>query len=93
METHEAPFGQFLHTAITGESAATHYYGEPFFHWIAKSPELVGVQNAAMATFAQGLRASMFDNYALSWGKPLHHGEHPVLLPCSHHSAGTMPAE
>ena len=35
METHYAPFGEFLHTAITGESAATHHSGEPFFDWIA----------------------------------------------------------
>jgi hypothetical protein len=48
----------------------THYapFGEPFFDWIAKSPELVGIQNRAMATVTQGLRAGMFDNYTLPEG-------------------------
>ena len=68
METHYAPFGVFLHTAVTGESAATHCYGEPFFDWISKSPELVRVTNAAMAAVTQALRAGMFDNYTLPEG-------------------------
>jgi hypothetical protein len=68
METHYAPFAELLHTARTGEGAAAHHYGEPFFDWIAKSPELVGIQNRAMATVTQGLRAGMFDGYTLPGG-------------------------
>ena len=38
METHYEPFGQLIHTARTGEAAATHFYGEPFFNWLARDP-------------------------------------------------------
>ena len=38
METHYAPFGEFLHTAMTGEDAAAHYYGMGFMDWSASSP-------------------------------------------------------
>ena len=31
METHYGPFGDLLHTALTGEPAFTRYYGRPFF--------------------------------------------------------------
>jgi hypothetical protein len=63
METHYAPFGEFLHTAMTGENAANYHYGEPFFDWITQFPSLVEIQNRAMAAVTAGLRAGMFDNY------------------------------
>jgi hypothetical protein len=68
METHYAPFGQLLHTAVTGETAATYHYGEPFFDWLSKNPTMVEVQNRAMAVVTNGLRTGMFDGYALPPG-------------------------
>jgi hypothetical protein len=32
METHYAPFGELVHT---GQPAAGHLYGQPFFAWLA----------------------------------------------------------
>jgi len=69
METHYAPFGELLHTAMTGENAATYHYGEPFFDWITQFPALVDVQNRAMASVTQGLRAGMFEGYTLPEGR------------------------
>jgi hypothetical protein len=68
METHYAPFGDLLHTAMTGEPAATHHYREPFFDWISRSPDLVELQNHAMGNVTRGLRAGMFDDYSLPPG-------------------------
>jgi DNA-binding Lrp family transcriptional regulator len=50
METHYASFGDLLHTLRTGEPAATHHLGKPFFDWIAENPRLAELQNAGMAT-------------------------------------------
>jgi len=49
MKTHYGPFGELAHTVRTGETAATRYYGQPFFDWISPQPTLVGLQNHAMA--------------------------------------------
>ena len=68
METHYAAFGDLLHTATTGEPAATHHYREPFFDWISKYPSLVEVQNNAMGNVTRGVRAGMFDGYLLPPG-------------------------
>jgi len=68
METHYAPFGELLRTATTGESAATHYYGKPFFDWISEIPELAEVMTGAMASITTALRAGMFDGYSLPDG-------------------------
>jgi hypothetical protein len=38
-ETHCAPFGDLTHTIRTGQPAAEHYYGEPFFAWLSHHPE------------------------------------------------------
>ena len=35
METHYAPFGELVHTVRTGQPAAGHLYGQPFFAWLA----------------------------------------------------------
>jgi hypothetical protein len=69
MQTHYAPFGELLHTVTTGEVAATHFYGKPFFNWISGFPDLVEVQNRAMAGVTRGLRAGMFDGYSLPEGE------------------------
>jgi len=69
METHYAPFGELLHTAMTGENAATQHYGKPFFDWISGFPELVELQSRTMANVTNGLRAGMFDGYSLPEGR------------------------
>jgi hypothetical protein len=68
METHYAPFGDLLHTALTGENAATRYYGQPFFDWIYADAEKVEVQNRAFANATNSLRAGMFEGYRLPEG-------------------------
>jgi predicted transcriptional regulator len=68
METHYGPFGDLLHTALTGETAATRYYGQPFFDWISADPERVEVQNRAFANITTGLRGEMFEGYLLPDG-------------------------
>ena len=68
METHYAPFGELLHTATTGESAATHYYGKPFLNWTASSPATVELLTRAMATITTALRTEMFGGYSLPEG-------------------------
>jgi predicted transcriptional regulator len=68
METHYAPFGDLLHTARTGETAATRYYGASFFDWISTDAERLEIQNRAFAHVTKGLRAGMFDGYRLPEG-------------------------
>jgi SAM-dependent methyltransferase len=65
METHYAPFSDLLHTARTGQTAAEHHLGEPFFDWIAASPRLSGIQNAGMASVTSIARDVMLDGYQL----------------------------
>jgi hypothetical protein len=69
METHYAPYGELLHTAMTGENAATRLYGKPFLAWVADSPAMAEIQTRAMASVTEGLRAGMFDGYSLPEGK------------------------
>ena len=40
METHYAPFADLIHTVRTGQSAAEHLYGEPFFTWLSHTPSM-----------------------------------------------------
>lgn len=69
METHYAPFGDLLHTVRTGETAATRYYGKPFFEWIADDPKRAELQNRTFGAMANnGLRRSMLDGYELPAG-------------------------
>lgn len=68
METQYAPFGSLLHTARTGETAATRHFGKPFFEWITQYPEMVAIQNGAMADAVNGFRAGMLDGYRLPPG-------------------------
>lgn len=68
METHYAPYGELLRTAMTGESAGTHYYGKPFLAWVASSPAMAEIQTRAMASVTAGPRAGMFDGYSLPEG-------------------------
>ncbi|MCO1660702.1 acetylserotonin O-methyltransferase [Pseudonocardia humida] len=68
METHYLPFSELLHNVRTGETAATHYFGQPFFDWIVKDPERVALLSTAMANVTGGLRAGMFEGYRLPGG-------------------------
>ncbi|HEY4017746.1 MAG TPA: methyltransferase [Pseudonocardiaceae bacterium] len=68
METHYAPFGELLHTAVTGENAATAHYGKPFLEWVTNTPEAAGLLTGGMASVTQSLRAAMFDDYSLPDG-------------------------
>jgi hypothetical protein len=49
METHYAPFSDLLHTIRTGQPAAEHLYGQPFFGWLSGHPEQASRYTAAMA--------------------------------------------
>ncbi len=57
METHYLPFNELVHTVRTGECAATHYYGQPFFDWLAPQPEQVARFTGAMANLTHGIRS------------------------------------
>ncbi|GCB47291.1 methyltransferase [Streptomyces sp. NL15-2K] len=69
METHYAPFGDLLHTLRTGEPAADHYLGKPFFDWVTESPDRTRQFSDAMAAVTNGFRTGMFDDYALPAGE------------------------
>lgn len=65
METHYGPFGDLLHTAKTGEPAAAHHYGMPFWEWLASQPEQVAQFSAAMANITGSLRRNAINS--LDW--------------------------
>lgn len=65
METHYAPFGDLLHTVRTGESAATHHFGKPFYDWVAEKPRLVELQNVAMGDGGNAIRDAALADYRL----------------------------
>lgn len=56
METHYAPFGELVHTVRTGEPAADHYYGQPFFDWLSEHPDHAARFTAAMANLTDGIK-------------------------------------
>ena len=58
METHYAPFGDLLHTIRTGQPAAEHLYGQPFFGWLSDHPEQAGRYTAAMANLTGGFKTA-----------------------------------
>jgi O-methyltransferase domain/Dimerisation domain len=58
METHYAPFGELLHTIRTGQPAAEHLYGEPFFTWLSHHPGQAGRYTAAMASLTGGFKTA-----------------------------------
>jgi hypothetical protein len=69
METHYRPFAELLRTVRTGETAANYVYGMNFADWIARQPELVDIQNAAMASVSDGWRDPFLRNYQLPPGQ------------------------
>lgn len=68
METHYGPFGDLLHTVLTGEPAANKYYGQPWFEWVGKEPERIDLLTRAMRAVTTSLRRGMFDGYRLPGG-------------------------
>jgi O-methyltransferase domain/Dimerisation domain len=56
METHYGPFGLLIDTVRTGRTAATEFYGEPFFSWLGGQPEQVERFSRAMANLTGGIR-------------------------------------
>ena len=65
METHYAPFGALLDTVRTGESAATRFYGKPFFDWLASDPAQVERFSRAMSNLTGGIHLAALDGYDL----------------------------
>jgi hypothetical protein len=51
-----APFGELLHTARTGQPAAEHLHGQPFFDWLAAQPDKVDRFTRAMANLNAGVK-------------------------------------
>lgn len=66
METHYAPFGSLLHTVQTGEPAATHHFGEPYFSWLATQPEQIDRFSRAMANLTDGIKTGAVASYDFS---------------------------
>jgi uncharacterized peroxidase-related enzyme len=71
METHYVPFSGLLHTARSGETGATKVLGKPFFDWVAASPHLSALQNAAMANGGHAARGNLLDVYQLPAGQTI----------------------
>ena len=58
METHYAPFGDLTRTIRTGQPAAEHLYGEPFFTWLSPHPGQAERYTAAMANLTGGFKTA-----------------------------------
>jgi hypothetical protein len=58
METHYAPFADLIHTVRTGQPAAEHLYGEPFFTWLSHHPEHAARFTGAMANLTGGFKTA-----------------------------------
>jgi precorrin-6B methylase 2 len=69
METHYVPFSSLLHTARTGEPAATKYLNKPFFEWVNESPRLTEIQNVAMVGGSRAGRGDLLEVYQFPTGE------------------------
>ena len=58
METHYVPFADLIHTVRTGQAAAEHRYGEPFFTWLSHHPEHAARFTGAMANLTGGFKTA-----------------------------------
>jgi hypothetical protein len=65
-ETHYLPFSELLHTVRTGVPAATHYYGRPFFDWLADDPAQVKRFTGAMGNLTAGVKAGAVASFDFS---------------------------
>jgi hypothetical protein len=68
MQTHYAPFGDLLETVRSGEPAATRFYGQPYFDWLAGDAERVARFTGAMAALTAGVKAGAVQGYTLPGG-------------------------
>jgi hypothetical protein len=68
METHYLPFSDLLTTVRTGETAATRYYGRPFFDWLASDQQQVETFTGAMANLTMGIKMGTLAGYDLPAG-------------------------
>lgn len=71
METHYAPFAELAHTVRTGEPAADHYYGQPFFDWLSEHPDHAARFTAAMGNLTDGIKAGALASLSLDGVKRL----------------------
>jgi hypothetical protein len=69
MHLHYRAVAELGHTLRTGETAASKYFGKPYFDHIATDPPLAALFGQAMADFARTLRAGTFDDYRLPTGE------------------------
>ncbi len=65
METHYGPFGGLIDGVRTGQSAASSYYGQPFFDWLGGQPEQVDRLSLAAGDFFAAVPGGA-DTYLLS---------------------------
>jgi O-methyltransferase domain/Dimerisation domain len=63
METHYEPFGRLADTVRTGRTAATEYYGKPFFEWLSTDPDRIAQFSGAMANLTDGIKAQAVAGY------------------------------
>src|SRR5690242_10066058 len=71
METHYAPFGELVHTIRTGQPAAEHLYGQPFFGWLSGQPEQAARFTGAMANLTDGIKAAAIPSLPLDGARTL----------------------
>ena len=65
METHYAPFAELLHSIRTGQPAAEHLYGQPFFTWLSHHPEQASRFTGAMANLTSGFKTAAITSLPL----------------------------
>jgi len=58
METHYPPFAELTKTVRTGQPAAEHHYGQPFFSWLSHHPEQASRFTGAMANLTSGIKTA-----------------------------------
>ena len=65
MDTHYAPFADLIHTIRTGQPAAEHLYGQPFFTWLSHHPEQASRFTGAMANLTSGFKTTVIASLPL----------------------------
>ncbi|MFD2415221.1 methyltransferase [Amycolatopsis pigmentata] len=69
LHLHYRAAAELRHTLRTGESAASKYFGKPYFDHLATDPPLAAIFGKAMTDFARTMRAGTFDDYRLPDGE------------------------
>jgi hypothetical protein len=65
METHYAPFADLIHTVRTGQPAAEHLYGKPFFTWLSLHSQHAARFTGAMANLTAGFKTAAITSLPL----------------------------